>query len=256
MHSNFFRLDRQVSIVTGASRGIGKAIALAHAQYGAHVVVSSRNLDVCKKVVDEISSQGGVAAATEANISKKDSLQCLIDFTLDRFGQIDHLVCNAASNPFYGPLSEIPDDAFEKILKNNILSNHWLASLSSRHISKSPSGSIVIVSSIAGLKGTPGLGAYAVSKAADMQLVRNLSLELGSQNIRVNGIAPGLIKTDFAKALWDNEEIRQHYESKTPLKRIGSPEDIAGISVFLASKASAYITGQTLVADGGITITG
>ena len=198
MHSNFFRLDRQVSIVTGASRGIGKAIALAHAQYGANVVVSSRNLDACKKVVDEISSQGGVAAATEANISKKGSLEALIDFTLDRFGQIDHLVCNAASNPFYGPLSEIPDDAFEKILKNNILSNHWLASLSSRHISKSPSGSIVIVSSIAGLKGTPGLGAYAVSKAADMQLVRNLSLELGSQNIRVNGIAPGLIKTELA----------------------------------------------------------
>ena len=251
-----FNLAGMVTIITGASRGIGRAIAIAHARCGSKVVVSSRNLEACEEVVREIESNGGEACATAANISDKASLESLIELAIKRFGRIDTLVCNAASNPFYGPLQDISDAAFEKILKNNILSNHWLSSLATPYLKKSNQASIIIVSSIAGLKGTPGLEAYAISKAADMQLVRNLSIELGEVGIRVNGIAPGLIKTDFAKALWENEGIRKHYESKTPIKRLGNPEDIAGVSLFLASGASGFVTGQTIVADGGITITG
>ena len=253
---SYFRLDGKVAIVTGASRGIGKSIAMAYARYGAKVIVLSRKFDACEKVVREISSVGGEAIATEANISDKTSLEELVRFSVATYGGIDILVCNAASNPFYGELKDIPDEAFEKILKNNILSNHWLSALASPHMIKRNGGSILIVSSIAGLKGTPGLGAYAVSKAADMQLIRNLAIELGDKKIKVNGIAPGLIKTDFAKALWEDSKIRDHYEQKTALKRLGDPDDIAGIALFLASEASAYITGQTIVADGGITITG
>ena len=252
----FFRLDDKVAIITGASRGIGKAIAIAYARYGAKVVVSSRKIEACEKVVEEIRSFGGEATATAANISEKSSLEDLVRFTLKTYKSIDVLVCNAASNPFFGPLKDIPDSAFEKILKNNILSNHWLSSLVAPHMEGKNGGSILIISSIAGLKGSPGLGAYAISKAADMQLVRNLAIELGDKNIKINGIAPGLIKTDFAKALWENIETRKHYEKKTALRRLGNPEDIAGVALFLASAASAYITGQTIVADGGITITG
>ena len=253
---SFFRLDNKVAIITGASRGIGRSIAIAYARYGAKVIVSSRKIDACEEVVDEIRSLGGEATATVANISDKSSLEDLVRFSVATYGGIDILVCNAASNPFYGELKDIPDEAFEKILKNNILSNHWLSALVSPHMSHSGGGSILIVSSIAGLKGSPGLGAYAVSKAADMQLIRNLAIELGDKHIKVNGIAPGLIKTDFAKALWEDSKIRGHYEEQTALKRLGDPDDIAGIALFLASEASAYITGQTIVADGGITITG
>ncbi|MBA4740198.1 MAG: SDR family oxidoreductase [Burkholderiales bacterium] len=253
---SFFRLDNKVAVITGASRGIGRSIAIAYARYGAKVIVSSRKIDVCEEVVNEIRSIGGEATATAANISEKSSLEELVDFSVSTYGGIDILVCNAASNPFYGELKDIPDEAFEKVLKNNILSNHWLSALVSPHMSKRNGGSILIVSSIAGLKGSPGLGAYAVSKAADMQLIRNLAIELGDKRIKVNGIAPGLIKTDFAKALWENSKIRSHYEEKTALKRIGDPDDIAGVALFLASGASSYVTGQTIVADGGITING
>ncbi|MDA0360180.1 MAG: SDR family oxidoreductase [Proteobacteria bacterium] len=253
---SFFRLDNKVAIITGASRGIGRSIAIAYARYGAKVIVSSRKIDACEEVVDEIRSLGGEATATVANISDKSSLEELVRFSVTTYGGIDILVCNAASNPFYGELKDIPDEVFEKILKNNILSNHWLSALVSPHMFQSGGGSILIVSSIAGLKGTPGLGAYAVSKAADMQLIRNLAIELGDKKIKVNGIAPGLIKTDFAKALWEDSKIRDHYEQKTALKRLGDPDDIAGIALFLASEASAYVTGQTIIADGGITITG
>ncbi|MDC1312012.1 SDR family oxidoreductase [Burkholderiales bacterium] len=253
---SFFRLDKKVAIITGASRGIGRSIAIAYAQYGAKVVVSSRKIDACEKVVDEIRSFGGEATATVANISDKSSLEDLVSFSVATYGGIDILVCNAASNPFYGELKDIPDEAFEKILQNNILSNHWLSALATPHMCDRDGGSILIVSSIAGLKGSPGLGAYAISKAADMQLIRNLAIELGDRHITVNGIAPGLIKTDFAKALWENPKIREHYEEKTALKRLGEPDDIAGVALFLASDAANYVTGQTLVADGGITING
>ena len=165
------------------------------------------------------------------------------------------LVCNAASNPYYGPLGGIADDQFRKILDNNIVSNHWLISMVAPEMRARKDGAIIIVSSIGGLKGNAMIGAYNISKAADFQLARNLAVEFGADNVRVNCIAPGLIKTDFARALWENPETLKASNARTPLGRIGEPDEIAGAAVFLASRAGAYMTGQTIVIDGGQTIT-
>ena len=251
-----FNLTGKVAVVTGSSRGIGYSIAENLAKENASVIISSRKTEACEAAVKRIQSVGGVAHAIPANIGKKNDIENLISETKKTFGKIDLLVCNAASNPFYGSMSELPDEAFQKILQNNVISNHWLANLVLPDMAERKSGTIIIVSSIGGLKGTDKLGAYAISKAADMQLARNLSIEWGSKNITVNCIAPGLIKTDFAKALWENEKIRKHYEELTPLKRVGDPDDIGGIAVFLASKAGAFVPGQTIGADGGVTIAG
>jgi len=251
-----FRLDGKVAIVTGSSRGIGRSIAEHLAAHGARVVVSSRKLPACEEVVNAIRSAGGEATAVAANIGDKAQLEYLVAETRKRFGPIDILVCNAASNPYFGPMSGLPDDAFQKILQNNIVSNHWLSNLVLPEMAQRKDGVVIIVSSIGGIKGSAVLGAYCVSKAADMQLARNLAVEWGKQNIRVNCIAPGLVKTDFARALWDNPKLLAHTEATTPLGRIGDPDDIGGIAVFLASRAGAFVTGQTIVADGGVTITG
>jgi dehydrogenase/reductase SDR family protein 4 len=253
---NAFNLEGKVAIVTGSSRGIGRSIAEHLAAAGARVVVSSRKAPACEEVVAAIRKTGGDAIAIPAHIGDKAQLESLVGETRKRWGKIDVLVCNAASNPYYGPMAGLSDDAFNKILQNNIVANHWLANLVLPEMAQQKEGSVIIVSSIGGLKGTATLGAYAISKAADMQLARNLAVEWGPHNIRVNCIAPGLVKTDFARALWENPETLGHYESQTPLRRIGQPDDIGGIAVFLASKASAFVTGQTIVADGGVTIAG
>jgi NAD(P)-dependent dehydrogenase (short-subunit alcohol dehydrogenase family) len=249
-----FNLAGKVAVVTGSSRGIGRSIAQHMAAAGARVVISSRKAEACEEVVKEIRNAGGEAMAIPANIGDKSQLEALVQKTRAQWGRIDSLVCNAASNPYYGPMSAMPDDAFQKILQNNVISNHWLANLVLPEMAERRDGSVIIVSSIGGLKGTGVLGAYAISKAADMQLARNLAVEWGRHNVRVNCIAPGLVKTDFAKALWENPKTRQHYESLTPLGRLGEPEDIGAIAVFLASRAGAFVTGQTIVADGGVTI--
>lgn len=251
-----FSLAGKVAVVTGSTRGIGRSIAEHMTAAGAKVVVSSRKAEICEQVAKALREAGGEAIAIPANIGDKAQLENLVAQTRKHWGQIDILVCNAASNPYYGPMGKMPDDAFNKILQNNIVSNHWLANLVLPEMAQRRDGAVIIVSSIGGLKGTGVLGAYAISKAADMQLARNLAVEWGQHNIRVNCIAPGLVKTDFARALWENPETLGKYESQTPLRRIGEPDDIGGIAVFLASRAGAFVTGQTLVADGGVTIAG
>jgi NAD(P)-dependent dehydrogenase (short-subunit alcohol dehydrogenase family) len=251
-----FDLSGKVAVVTGSSRGIGKAIAERMAEHGASVVVSSRKQAACDEVAKAINDRAGkkVAMAIAANISTRDDLKHLVEETNRAFGRIDALVCNAASNPYYGPQAGISDEQFRKILDNNIVANHWLISLVVPQMIERKDGSITIVSSIGGLKGSTVLGAYSISKAADMQLARNLACEYGKHNIRVNCIAPGLIKTDFARALWENPEMLKASTARSPLLRIGEPDEIAGGAVFLASRAGNFVTGQTIVIDGGATI--
>ena len=256
MQKNLFDLSGQVAIITGSSRGIGRAIAERMAEHGARVVISSRKLQACEEVVQAINAKHGAgrAVAIAANISSKDDLAQLVQQTQQQVGPVDVLVCNAASNPYYGPQAGITDEQFRKILDNNIVANHWLIGMVAPQMIERKSGSIIIVSSIGGLRGSPVIGAYCISKAADMQLARNLAVEYGPHNVRVNCIAPGLIKTDFARALWEDADMLKERMSTTPLRRIGEPDEIAGAAVFLASQAGSYVTGQSLVVDGGVTI--
>src|SRR5712672_2462854 len=253
---SLFDMSGKTAVITGSTRGIGRAIAERMAEHGAKVVISSRKQDVCDQVSKEVNDKfgKGTAVAIAANISSKENLQNLINASNRAFGKIDVLVCNAASNPYYRPLGCMSDAQFCKILDNNIVVKNWLINMVVPDMIERKDGSIVIVSSIGGLKGSTVLGAYAISKAADMQLARNLACEYGKHNIRVNCIAPGLIKTDFAKALWDNPETLKASTSRSPLLRIGEPDEIAGAAVFLASVAGTFMTGQTIVIDGGATI--
>ena len=251
-----FDLTGKVAIVTGSSRGIGLAIAAALAEHGCKVVLSSRKQDACAEVAHAINAQHGEgrAIAVAANISDKEGLQNLVDETRKAFGRIDVLVCNAASNPYYGPMAGISDDQFRKILDNNVIANHWLISMVAPEMLERGDGSIIIVSSIGGLTSSTMIGAYNISKAADFQLARNLAAEFGPKGVRVNCIAPGLVKTDFARALWENPDTLKAVTRGTPLRRIGEPHEIAGAAVYLASPASTFMTGQTMIVDGGSTI--
>lgn len=253
---NLFDLTDKVAVITGSSKGIGKAIAERMAEHGAKVVISSRKAGPCDEVAADINARFGEgrAIAIPANIASKDDLRRLVDETNAAFGQIDILVCNAASNPYAGPMAGISDDQFNKILQNNVVSNHWLIQMVSPQMLERKDGAIIIVSSIGGLRGNSLIGAYNVSKAADMQLARNLAVEWGPVGVRVNCIAPGLVRTDFARYLWENPEILKVATDPAPLRRIGEPDEIAGAAVYLAAPASSYMTGQTMVVDGGITI--
>jgi NAD(P)-dependent dehydrogenase (short-subunit alcohol dehydrogenase family) len=253
---SIFDLTGKTAVITGSSKGIGRAIAEQLALFGANVVVSSRKAPACEEVVAGIKEAGGKAVAIPAHIGDKAALQALVDQSIKAFGQIDILVCNAAVNPYYGPLAGIGDDAFDRIMDSNIRSNLWLCNMVIPAMAKRKDGAVIIVSSIGGLRGSSVLGAYGISKAADMQLARSLAVEWGQHNIRVNAIAPGLIKTDFARALWENKETLAQALKQSPLGTIGEPVDIAGMAVLLASAAGRFITGQTLVIDGGVTIAG
>jgi len=249
-----FDLSGKVAIITGSTRGIGKAIAERMAEHGAKVTISSRKAGPCDEVAAEINAKHpGHAISVPANISSKEDLQRLVDETRKAFGKVDILVCNAASNPYYGPMSGISDEAFRKILDNNIVSNNWLINMVAPEMAARKDGAIIIISSIGGLRGTGVIGAYAISKAADMQMARNLAQELSPSNIRINCIAPGLVKTDFARALWDTPEAEKRSSIGTPLRRLGEPDDIAGAAIYLASRAGSWTTGQTIVVDGGST---
>ncbi|MCF4165294.1 SDR family oxidoreductase [Zavarzinia compransoris] len=256
MTSKLFDMTGRTAVVTGSSRGIGRAIAIELARAGARVVVSSRKADACAKVRDEIEAEGGEAVVIPCNISSREDCEALIQGTVARFGGIDALVCNAAVNPYFGPIADVPDAAFDKIMASNIKSNLWLCQMARPVMAARGGGAILIISSIGGLRGSALLGAYCISKAADMQLARNLAVEWGGENIRTNCIAPGLIRTDFARALWENPDIEREVLRNCPAGRIGEPEDIAGAALFLVSDAGRYTNGQTLAVDGGVTIAG
>ncbi|VWX50600.1 SDR family NAD(P)-dependent oxidoreductase [Novosphingobium sp. 9U] len=253
-----FDLDGKICVVTGSSRGIGRAIAKAAAQAGAKVVISSRKQDACDLVANEINADlgEGRAVAIAASISSKSDLQHLVDETRRVFGKIDVLVCNAASNPHYGPLASITDETFVKLFNNNVLSNHWLIGMVAPEMIERKDGSIIVISSVGGSLGSSAIGAYNITKAADLQLVRNLAVEFGPHNVRINAISPGIIKTDFAKPLYESKDASEAIERVTPLRRAGEPAEIGGAAVFLASAAGSYMTGQSLVIDGGRTING
>lgn len=251
-----FSLEGKVALVTGSTRGIGKAIAEEMARAGAKVVISSRKADMCEKVRAEFVARGQEAIAVPCNVGRKEELRNLVDQALAAWGRIDILVCNAAANPVFGPMLNASDEAFDKIMTTNVKSVFWLANMVLPQMAERRDGAMIIISSISALRGSSQLGLYATSKAAEAGMCRALACEWGPKNIRVNCIAPGLIRTDFARALWEDETRRKAREALTPLRRIGEPKDIAGIAVFLASEAGSFVTGQLIVADGGVTIAG
>ncbi|MDP6353202.1 MAG: SDR family oxidoreductase [Alphaproteobacteria bacterium] len=251
---DMFDLSGKVALVTGSSRGIGKAIVEAMATQGAKVVVSSRKADACQEVAEGIVAAGGEAIAVPCNISHHDQLQALVDATVAAYGGIDVLVCNAAVNPYYGPLSEVPESAYDKIMDTNVKSNLWLCNMVIPGMAERGGGAVIIVSSVAAFKGSAILGTYGLSKAADVALARNLAVEWGHKNVRVNCLNPSIIRTDFARALWENPEIYARAVETYALGRIGEPEEVAGVAVMLAAKAGSFITGQAIVVDGGSTI--
>lgn len=254
-----FNLEGKVALVTGSTRGIGKSIAAELARAGAKVSISSRKAEACETVRAEFEASGFEVLARPCNVSRKEDLQALVEATRARWGGVDIVVSNAATNPYYGPLTGIPDEAFDKILANNVKSVLWLAALTlpgmaERAQARGTAGSFIVVGSIGGLVANTVIGAYGVSKAADHHLMRNLAAEWGPSKVRVNAIAPGLVKTEFARALWQDPERAAERIRATPLRRLGEPRDIGGIAVFLASEAAAFVTGQCIVADGGVTI--
>ncbi len=252
--SSLFDLTGKVAVVTGSSKGIGRAIAERLAEHGARVVVSSRKEDACETVAAGIRARGGQAMVIPCHIARKEALQELVDRTTAAWGGIDILVCNAAVNPYLGPAAGASDEVYERIMGANVRSNFWLCNMVLPQMAARGGGSVIIISSIGGLRGSAQLGLYAISKAADMQLARNICVEWGPKNIRANAIAPGLVRTDFARALWEDPVLYRKRTKDTPLQRIGEPDEIAGAAVFLASKAGSFMTGQTLVIDGGTTI--
>ncbi len=256
---DIFDLSGQTALITGSTKGIGKAIASRMAQYGAKVVVSSRKADVCDAVAAEINEKwadrGGKAVAIPCHIGHKEQLEALVRQTESEFGPIDILVPNAAVNPYYGPSKDMPDSAWDKVMETNVRSTFWLCNMVIPGMAERGKGSVTIIASISGLQGSVELFAYAVSKVAEHQLARNFALEYGASGVRVNAIAPGLIKTDFAKALWTDPVRLERINEKLPLRRLGDPDEIAGAALFLSSKAGAYVTGQVINVDGGAAIT-
>jgi len=248
-----FDLSGKVAIVTGSSRGIGRSIAEHLAGAGARVVITGRTAQACEETARSIRADGGQALALPAGLSKKPELEEMVRRTLSEWGRVDILVANAATNPYYGPTAGAGDEVFDKVMRNNVLSNLWLANLVLPGMAQRRDGAVIFVGSIGGYRGRAALGIYGMSKAAEMQMARCLALEWGRHNIRINCIAPGLIRTDFSRAIWEDPKLLREREELLPLGRIGEPDDIGGIALMLASRAGAFITGQVITADGGET---
>ena len=251
--TNEFDLSGKVAIITGASRGIGKAIAESFARAGCAVVVSSRRQESLDTVAGEINAAGGQALAVAAHNGEKAALQNLVERTIAHFGRLDILVNNAATNPHFGAILDADDSYWRKTLDVNLMGNVWLTQAAVPQMRAADGGKIINISSIVGLDPGRFQGIYSVTKAAVISLTKTLALELGADNIQVNAIAPGLVKTKFAQALWGNPDLLAHVLAQTPAGRIGQPEDIAGMALLLASPASDYTTGAVFVIDGGVT---
>ncbi len=252
--SNLFDMTGKVAIVTGASRGIGQAIAERYAEVGAKVVISSRKQDGLNAVAEGIKTKGGTALAVTAHNGQKDALQALVKATIDSFGRVDILVNNAATNPHFGTLLEAEDSLWQKTIEVNIMGNIWLTQAVTRHMKVQGGGKIINVASINGLRPGRMQGIYSMTKAAIISLTQTLAMELAGDNIQVNAIAPGLVQTKFASAIWENEDLLGEIINRTPAGRIGQPDDIAGIALYLASGMSSFATGQVFVVDGGVTL--
>jgi NAD(P)-dependent dehydrogenase (short-subunit alcohol dehydrogenase family) len=247
-------LNGKVAIITGASKGIGKAIALAYALAGAEVVVSSRKQEAVDLVAQEIQAAGGKAMALAAHMGRPEEVEALVAKTVDRWGRLDIAVNNAATNPHFGPLLTADEGQLEKILDTNLKGYFRLCKAVVPHMEAGGGGKIVNIASVAGLRPGLNMGAYSLSKAGILMLTQVLAVELGPAKIQVNAIAPGIIKTKFSRVLWESEDILRMVEARTPLMRIGLPEDVVGIALFLASGASDYVTGAVIVVDGGASL--
>ena len=252
---SLFNLKNKSFLITGSSKGIGKSIAFHAADHGAQVIISSRKIDACNETANEINEHCGaeVAFPIQANIAHEEELNNLVDQTNKLLGKIDVLICNAATNPFMGSMADIPSDAFDKVMNNNIKANHILTNLVTPQMIDRKDGVIIIISSVGGTIGSNLIGTYNISKAADIQMVKNIAVEYGHNNIRANTVAPGLIRTDFARGLWENPVIHDQYTKTHPMRRIGEPDEVAGAVIMLASDAGKYINGQTIIVDGGAT---
>ncbi|MDA9784991.1 glucose 1-dehydrogenase [bacterium] len=252
---SLFNLKNKSFLITGSSKGIGKSIAFHAADHGAQVIISSRKIDACNETANEINEHCGaeVAFPIQANIAHEEELNNLVHQTNKLLGKIDVLICNAATNPFMGSMADIPSDAFDKVMNNNIKANHILTNLVTPQMIDRKDGVIIIISSVGGTIGSNLIGTYNISKAADIQMVKNIAVEYGHHNIRANTVAPGLIRTDFARGLWENPVIHEQYTKTHPMRRIGEPDEVAGAVIMLASDAGKYINGQTIIVDGGAT---
>jgi NAD(P)-dependent dehydrogenase (short-subunit alcohol dehydrogenase family) len=251
-----FDLTDQVAIITGGSRGIGRAIALEFAEAGVKVVVASRKQEGIDAVAAEIEAQGGTALAVAAHVGKEEAISALVEKTVEVFGKVDILINNAATNPHFGPILTATAALWDKILEVNLRGAFFLCQQVAPLMKQQGGGVIINMASTAGIQPSPGLGIYSVSKAGLIILTKVLANELGPSNIRVNAIAPGVIKTQFSRALWESETIAQAVHDRTPLGRLGNPEDIVGAALYLASPLSDFVNGEVLIIDGGMNVAG